>query len=463
MQIAGLPTLRQYYYWYKTSGRKYADDIARVGETRHLKDRREATGSATSHLFGIGSRFEIDATVLDVGCVAERDRRRYVGRPTLYIIIDVFSKMIVGMYLGFQPASWQTACIAIRNIVEDKVAFCGRFGLSITDTDWPVRDMLPARLLADRGEMEGYKASDFVASTGVTIENTAPYRGDMKGTVEKRFDLINRYIRQLVPGAVTTDHAERGEDDYRKAAKLNIAELTRWVIKIILYLNNDHPLVSTRQSVAMIEDQVPPIPREMWRWAQRRGLVEMRRMAYDELAFSLLATEKAHTSTNGLSFKGFRYSSLELSEQRAFVKGHSQIVKVSWDPQNVGVIWRHRPEGGYEECHITSDDYRDLSFVEATQLKQRRKVSSAEAEIKASKKFHDLRQEIEVELERILAESATKLDNGSIAGAAYMRAQEQLLERIREAVLNTGAVRHHARNSSAQADESFEHDPFVSF
>ena len=47
-------------------------------------------GSSSMRLFGIGSRFEVDATVLDVGCVSERDRRRYVGRPTLYVIIDVY-------------------------------------------------------------------------------------------------------------------------------------------------------------------------------------------------------------------------------------------------------------------------------------------------------------------------------------------------------------------------------------
>lgn len=460
----GIPTLRQYYYWYKTSRRKSEDDIARVGATRYMKDRRATTGSAISHLYGIGSRFEIDATLLDVGCVSDSDRRRYVGRPTLYVVIDVYSKMIVGIYLGFQSASWQTARLAIRNVVEDKVKYCRRFGLTIEQEEWPVSGILPSRILADRGEFEGYNATDFVARTGVTIENTAPYRGDLKGTVEKRFDLLNRYLRQLVPGTVTKDHAERGDNDYRKEAKFNLRELTCIVLKIVLYMNNDKALEGAHQPADMFKDDVLPIPRDMWCWAEKRGRTELRRMHISELEFAMLDSETARTSTSGLQFRGFFYHNVSLQAEGAFVKGQLKNVTVSWDPQCVDTIWLHKPCGGFEECNLTdkSGEYAGLSFVDATTLRLTRKEELNDVQRRSAKRFFDLREQIDAELKKVTAESSTKLSNESLSGASAQKAIEQLLERAREAAISKMATQEYVRSNNKQADNPAVDDVFYS-
>jgi Integrase core domain len=450
----GIPTLRQYYYWYKTSSRKVEDDIARVGETRFMKDRRATIGSAISNLYGIGSRFEIDATLLDVGCVADSDRRRYVGRPTLYVVIDVYSKMIVGIYLGYQSASWQTARLAIRNIVEDKVKYCSRFGLSIAPDEWPVKGILPTRILADRGEFEGYKATDFVARTGVTIENTAPYRGDLKGTVEKRFDLLNRLLRQLVPGTVTKDHAERGDNDYRTEAKLNLRELTRVVLMIILYMNNDHALEGAHQPADMFNDNVLPIPRDMWRWAEQRGRTEYRRMDISELEYAMLDSARARTSPEGLRFKGFFYHNISLQAEGAFIQGQQRDVTISWDPQCVDTIWLHTPCGGFEECNLTdkSGEYAGLSFVDAKSLRLLRKEEINDAQRRSAKRFSDLREQIDAEIKKVTAESSTKLSNESLSGASGQKAVEQLLERAREAATSKIEAIKYMQNKGRKAD-----------
>lgn len=458
----GIPTLRQYYYWYKKRKRKTEDDIAREGETRFMKDRRSTTGTAISHLYGIGSRFEVDATLLDVGCVSEKDRRRYVGRPTLYVVIDVYSKMIVGIYLGYQPASWQTARLAIRNIVEDKVEYCGRFGLTIESNEWPVSGVLPVRILADRGEFEGYKATDFVARTGVTIENTAPYRGDLKGTVEKRFDLLNSYLRQLVPGTVTKDHAERGDDDYRKEAKHNLRELTRIVIQIILYMNNDHALEGAHQPADMFKNNVLPIPRDMWRWAEQHGRTELRRMDKSELEFAMLDSETARTGPEGLRFRGFFYHNITLQAEGAFVQGNQRYVTISWDPRCIDTIWLHQPCGGFEECNLTdkSGEYAGMSFAEAITLRRIRKEEVKDANNRSAKRFLDLREQIEAELKKVNAESSTKLNNESLRGASGQKVIEQMLERAKEAAISKIAAQDFVRSKNGQSDKPAADDIF---
>jgi hypothetical protein len=459
----GLPTLRQYQYWYQTSGRKMQDELARIGESRYQKDRRATLGSASMGLYGIGSRFEIDSTPLDVGCVSERNRRRYVGRPHLHVVIDNFSKMIVGIYLGFQDPSWQAARLAIRNTTEDKVEFCSRYGLSISPDEWPTKDVLPARILADRGEWEKYDATDFVARTGVTVENTTPYRGDMKGTVEKRFDMFNRYLRQIVPGAVTKDHAERGDADYRRQAKLNLKELTKVVIQLVLHFNNQHRLESLHQPADMIEDGVAPLPRDMWNWAQRNGRSELKRMNHAELEFALLERGQASSSTSGLRFRGLYYYSAEMHAEDKFTKTAAvEKVEVSWDPQRTNQIWRHRTGGGYEECRLTeqSKGFADLTFKEAEQFRYDLNKANQRGRHISAKALHDIIEEVELELEAIRAHSSTNLSGKSMDDAKAEREHEKIMERLRESMRSGAAAAAYADSTNGKPNAGRRQHPY---
>lgn len=65
---------------------------------------------------------------------------------------------------------------------------------------WPVHGMMPIRFMFDRGEARGELATEFVRKSGLIVENTSPYRGDLKGICEQRFDLVNETLRPQIPG-----------------------------------------------------------------------------------------------------------------------------------------------------------------------------------------------------------------------------------------------------------------------
>jgi hypothetical protein len=77
---------------------------------------------------GPGARYYIDATILDVYIVSRFDPNRIIGRPTLYVVVDEFSRLIVGIYVGLEPPCWVGAMLALWNCNLDKVAFCARYG-----------------------------------------------------------------------------------------------------------------------------------------------------------------------------------------------------------------------------------------------------------------------------------------------------------------------------------------------
>src|SRR5207249_2379993 len=145
--------------------------------------------------------------------VSSLDRKRIVGRPTLYLCIDVFSRLIVGFAALIQPPSYMAAALALENAATDKQRFCASLGIPISPDDWPCQH-LPECLIADRGELEGPMADNIVNSLHVRVSNTAPYRADWKAIVERSFRTVNDQVLHWMPGAVDKNY-ERGQRDYR--------------------------------------------------------------------------------------------------------------------------------------------------------------------------------------------------------------------------------------------------------
>jgi hypothetical protein len=75
---------------------------------------------------GPGARYYIDATIADVYIVSRYNRNRIIGRPTLYLVVDQFSRLIVGIYVGLEPPCWVGAMLALWNCSIDKVGYCAR-------------------------------------------------------------------------------------------------------------------------------------------------------------------------------------------------------------------------------------------------------------------------------------------------------------------------------------------------
>ena len=97
---------------------------------------RAVLGRSTTGLLGPGFFFQVDATVADVHLVDE-SRTHNIGRPVFYVVIDVFSRMIVGFYVGLEHASWEAASLALVNMVSRKSPYCQTLGIEIPDAQWP--------------------------------------------------------------------------------------------------------------------------------------------------------------------------------------------------------------------------------------------------------------------------------------------------------------------------------------
>ena len=65
--------------------------------------------------FSPGDVFEIDSTVADVHLISSLNRRKVIGRPTIYTVVDRATRMIVGLHVSLYHASWRAARQALAN------------------------------------------------------------------------------------------------------------------------------------------------------------------------------------------------------------------------------------------------------------------------------------------------------------------------------------------------------------
>ena len=185
--VPKIPNRDQFKEW-KNILTKKSDETKKRSTKRHYKkNERSLLGSVSEDAAIPGECFELDATVVDVHIVSKLNRNLCLGRPTIYLVVDKISRMIVGVHVSMEYASWRAGRQALINSFTKKKAFCERFGITITDAQWPCYH-LPRRILCDRGEMVCKKPEELVVPL-MQLDIAAPYRADMKGIVERRFGI----------------------------------------------------------------------------------------------------------------------------------------------------------------------------------------------------------------------------------------------------------------------------------
>ncbi|MHB1543037.1 MAG: Mu transposase C-terminal domain-containing protein [Gammaproteobacteria bacterium] len=383
MEPTGFPTLGQYRYWLTKDFKPLDIKRSRVGDKIYDKDMRGLLGTSTAEALGPGNLCQIDATIADVYLVSRLDRQRIVGRPVFYAVIDVFSRMIVGLYIGLEGPSWVGAMMALASTNADKVGYCRQFGIEIIEADWPCH-FLPGALLGDRGEIASSAIDSLSNNFRVDIQSAAPYRADWKGVVEQRFNLLPAQFRPYVPGYIECDFRARGGKDYRLDAVLDLDDFTRIVIESVLYHNNHHELKKYDKDRDVLADGVPAIPTELWEWGIRNWSGNPRSFPEELVRFGLLPTDTATVTAFGIRWRGVFYASAKAVAERWFDRARqsgSWKVAVSYDPRDVDTIYLHHETAtmNFEVCNLIerSRAYQHLTLWEVDQQQQLEKHAGA--------------------------------------------------------------------------------------
>ncbi|MEK4299304.1 Mu transposase C-terminal domain-containing protein [Oceanobacillus sp. FSL W8-0428] len=440
-----MPSIRQFRYWYEKEYTVPESLNARKGRKKYNKDHRAVLGSSLSEVFGPGSRYQIDATIGDVYLISKHNPNWIIGRPVIYLVMDVFSRMVVGNYIGLEGPSWIGAMMALANTVMDKQEFCAQYGIEISKDDWPC-EHLPEILLADRGEFEGFNVERLIEAFNLHVENAAPYRADWKGVVEKHFDLIQMKVKPMLPGYVDKDFQERGTRDYRLDAVLTLDEFTKIIIKQILYYNQKHYLKDYVRDEDLVHDDVLPIPLKLWNWGMENRTGKLKYFPEDIVKLHLMPRETATVTYKGIRMKGIYYSCERAVKglwfETARQKG-SWKVEIAYDPRDMSIAyWIDSYSNEYDKCFMLepSKRYEHSSLEEVMYLVEKEK------QLAQSVSHQQLQKDVDyiAEVESIVANASKR--------------KEKLKDQTLSKAEKVGSIKEHRRNEkrSLKSEEAFQ-------
>ncbi|WP_416761917.1 hypothetical protein ACNI65_06560 [Roseateles sp. So40a] len=342
----------------------------RKGDKEFEQNHRSTEGSIQQKSHGVGHQYEFDATIVDVELVATKNRSLIVGKPTLYLIIDRESRMIVGWYLGFENPSYTPAMLAILSIGENKERLCAYLGIEYDPLDWPAHGILPLSFVADQGELVHKQARRITRSIRAMLTNVPGLRPEMKPLVECGFALLHRIIAPTTNGYAADAHNRARRALKNDKQSLILKELLSIIVKAIIVYNRtmqtDYPL-----NFQQVEDKVPPSPRELFRHGvqKRMGLLDI--IDFDKVRSELLPqSDKTSISGDGLLFSRLYYGSDEVRRRGWLVEGRvkRKNLTVSYDYRLVDEVYVHAPGPSGERLALQlvgdSVKFQGMSFAE---------------------------------------------------------------------------------------------------
>ena len=348
------PSYYQYRYFYRKTRKLENYYISRNGLTNYQRNDRPCVGDNVRVYASAPGLGMVDATVCDIYLVNESGQ--VVGRPILTACVDAYSGICMGYSLG-----WEGGVYSIRdmtlNIIEDKEKLCLKHGIHIDEAAWPV-NKLPGRIISDQGsEYIGYTFEQ-IAELGVTLENLPPYRPDLKGPIEKFFDVIQSLYKKNLKGkgVIEPDFQERGAHDYRKDACITMQNFEKIILRCIIYYNTANILEDYPFTEDMLEKDIKPYSNALWDYGCSLSGTNLISTSKERLTLCLLPRTLGTYTRFGLSVNKLHYKNEAFKEK--YLTGGETIV--AYDPDNSSFVWVIE-KGEYIRFDLIESRFKDKS------------------------------------------------------------------------------------------------------
>lgn len=305
------PVSRRQFKYYIDNNARLSDDLS-----ANLRLHSRGPGYLGSlYAAGPGEVYEIDSTGGRIYLVTkdEDGKNVVVGKPTIYLIVDRWSRFIVSAYLSLRPPSYEEVRHALLVAFTSRERRFGALGVVVDDKQWPIGRM-PAVICPDRG-------SDFLSSSmekavvdDLKIELTPlpPYCPDGKAVVER---LIREVKRRMAASGMKGVYAERPMDPETKhAAKKaeavavhSLGDAYRLLIDIAVDHNN-RPHSKLKQRRLLTQAGVRPTPKDAYQWGLK-NISGLRIPPFNDADYKrlLLASDLASVANGVLRYKKRAY------------------------------------------------------------------------------------------------------------------------------------------------------------
>ncbi|WP_407476756.1 Mu transposase C-terminal domain-containing protein [Elizabethkingia anophelis] len=174
---------------------------------------------------------QIDHTCVDIILVDELYRKPF-RRPYLTIAIDVYSRMVVGFHLSFDPPGEMGTGLCISNAILGKEMLLEKHGVK---GDWPCWGTMATIHMDNAKEFRGNMLKRVCQNYGINIEHRPVATPHWGGHVERLLGTFSKEIHNL-SGSTFSKISDRENYDSQSRASLTIKEFEKWLITYIVHV-----------------------------------------------------------------------------------------------------------------------------------------------------------------------------------------------------------------------------------
>ncbi|UYM15206.1 hypothetical protein [Endozoicomonas euniceicola] len=300
---------RQFEVYYYNNYPPEQREKNRVSKRTYDLERAPKTGSQKA-LFP-GHLFELDATVLDYYIVSHFYPYNLIGQPTLYLIIDVYSRFIIAWYLCLGRPSGENALRTLVNMATDKSELLNKIGYKkpscCTKNDMFTIQGMPKGLVIDQAELRKNIPKHFQKTFGIQIIQTPAKQPKWKGTIEKRFDIVQRWNKMYDPSYGNYPKKKYGDPDVRLKAIRFFDEMYIEVTDAI-FEHNYKPIDNPKLlNVSILEEGLSTTPVELFNHGIAKVGGSIKSFSRDKILRNLLKPGVATKTLQGIKYNGLFY------------------------------------------------------------------------------------------------------------------------------------------------------------
>lgn len=280
---------------------------------------------------------QIDHTPLDIILVDEKYRRP-IGRPTLTLAIDVYSRMIAGFYLSLHSTGYFSVNQCLYNTFLPKNEFLKEQNLK---GEWNIYG-IPRIIHVDNGaELVGLDMERVCSELNITLVKRPVGEPQFGSHVERFFSTLKSEVHNL-PGTTKSSVKDRDGYDSVKNASFSLKELTRWLTQYFVntYHNNIHLGMNNtpakQYEIGIFGDD------ENIGVGQLPDILENK----ENIRITLLPAIYRTIQRDGITLDGLNYYGDVLRHwiNRKDEKGNKLKFKIKRDPLNIRKIYFFDPE-----------------------------------------------------------------------------------------------------------------------
>ena len=337
------PTFRQFYYYVQKHLSEEEKAVIKTSKAEVRNDKRLLLSDIMEGVKGPGDMVEIDACEADVSLVSELNPNQSIGRPIVYFMVDVFSRVILAMSVALDNNSVLGVTNLFLNLADDKREYCQKYNLDFhNEKVWPSQ-IIPRRVRVDRGaEFKSKEFERVCRCLGIEKNIVSGGSGSLKGLVEQTFHQM--HVSQNVHLENNGLIEKRHDSQHHLEATLTISQYTQMVINFVITHNQQY-LETYRLTKEMVENDIRSIPAELWqygieKYGSPRYISNKMQFYYD-----LMTPKAAKITRKGISFKGLYYipENDELMGHQMFTAGKKgESLKIKIDLRDISKIYYTR-------------------------------------------------------------------------------------------------------------------------